>query len=107
MPTIDFFSVGITLEERIIKRLFDICVSSILLIILTPLYILVAVCIYATDSAGPIIYRNRRVGKNGELFDLYKFRYMYWKYCTKEAYSIEDDALDIEKKLISTSNTRT
>lgn len=57
------------------KPFFDILVSVFSLIILSPLLILIAFLIKAT-SPGPILYRAERVGKDNELFELYKFRSM-------------------------------
>jgi lipopolysaccharide/colanic/teichoic acid biosynthesis glycosyltransferase len=58
-----------------IKRLFDLVVSALALIVLSPLMVLVAVAI-KLDSPGPAIFIQRRVGKNGRIFDFYKFRSM-------------------------------
>lgn len=57
------------------KRLFDIFFSSIGLIILLPVFILIAILILF-DSRGGIFYKQVRVGKNGKDFYLYKFRSM-------------------------------
>lgn len=59
----------------IIKRLFDIGASSIGLILLSPILILIAICI-KLDSKGPVFFKQIRVGKNKELFKIYKFRTM-------------------------------
>ncbi|WP_417463518.1 TIGR03013 family XrtA/PEP-CTERM system glycosyltransferase [Kordiimonas sp.] len=61
--------------ERIGKRLLDISVSLLLLIITLPLMLIAAILVKAT-SRGPIFYRQQRVGLNGEYFDLLKFRSM-------------------------------
>ncbi|MBD2151097.1 exopolysaccharide biosynthesis polyprenyl glycosylphosphotransferase [Pseudanabaena sp. FACHB-1277] len=58
------------------KRLIDILVSMLLLIILLPLMLLVAVAI-KLDSPGEIIYSQLRNGRNGRVFKIYKFRSMY------------------------------
>lgn len=58
-----------------IKRLFDISVSAVLLIILMPLMTLLAILI-KLESAGNVIFRQQRVGRNGEIFSIYKFRSM-------------------------------
>jgi lipopolysaccharide/colanic/teichoic acid biosynthesis glycosyltransferase len=47
---------------RIFKRLFDIILSSIGLIFLTPLLLIIALCIKVEDPSGPIIFRNKRIG---------------------------------------------
>lgn len=62
--------------EFVIKRLFDITVSLIAMIILIPIYIIVAI-IVKTTSKGPIFYKQERIGKNGKPFYMYKFRSMY------------------------------
>lgn len=61
---------------RYMKRIMDIIISMILLLLLTPLFIVIAVVI-KLDSPGPIIFSHYRVGKNRKLFKLYKFRTMY------------------------------
>ena len=58
-----------------IKRGFDIIVSSLLLVVFSPLMCLVAVMIKGEDS-GPVFYRGARTGKNGRPFRIYKFRTM-------------------------------
>lgn len=58
-----------------IKRLVDILLSFISLAILSPLLVIVAVLV-ALDSKGGILYKQLRVGKDGEEFYLYKFRSM-------------------------------
>jgi len=57
------------------KRIFDIIVSSICLIILSPVLILTAISI-RLDSKGGIIYKSKRVGTGYNIFDFYKFRSM-------------------------------
>ena len=61
--------------ERLIKRLFDLVVSTVLLVIFAPLMGGLAVLI-KLDSAGPIFFRQQRVGEGGRLFWMYKFRSM-------------------------------
>lgn len=60
---------------EILKRLLDVLVSSMLLILFSPVLLIVAVAI-KLDSPGPAIFVQRRVGKNGRIFDFYKFRSM-------------------------------
>lgn len=57
------------------KRIMDLVLSFILLILLAPLMALIALAI-KLDSAGPVLYVQRRVGLNGRVFDFYKFRSM-------------------------------
>jgi len=60
----------------VLKRLFDIVFSSIMLILLLPAFILISLFVKIT-SPGPVLYIDKRVGQNGELFDFPKFRSMY------------------------------
>jgi lipopolysaccharide/colanic/teichoic acid biosynthesis glycosyltransferase len=59
----------------LIKRLFDIVMSIVLLIILIPVFLIVSICIKA-DSKGPVFYRQERVTQYGKLFKIFKFRTM-------------------------------
>ena len=58
-----------------VKRIFDIFVSFITLIILSPLMILLAFLV-KVSSKGPVFYKHKRVGKHGKYFNLIKFRSM-------------------------------
>lgn len=58
-----------------LKRATDFAMASTLAIAFAPLMAVIALAI-KLDSSGPIIFTQRRVGKNGELFDIYKFRTM-------------------------------
>lgn len=57
------------------KRLFDIIISGLGLLCLSPLFLFVAVWI-KLDSAGPVFYRQSRVGRGGKDFRIFKFRSM-------------------------------
>ena len=61
--------------ERYIKRALDVIISLFSLIILSPLMLLIAVLI-KLDSKGPVIFKQKRFGKNKEFFEIYKFRTM-------------------------------
>lgn len=60
---------------RILKRSLDLCVVVPALLLLLPLFGVVALCIYLHDR-GPVIYRQKRVGARGREFDFPKFRSM-------------------------------
>jgi lipopolysaccharide/colanic/teichoic acid biosynthesis glycosyltransferase len=62
-------------RNRIIKRLFDLGIAVPLLIVVLPLFLLIAVAI-KIDSRGPIFFRQKRVGRGNALFDVFKFRSM-------------------------------
>jgi len=58
-----------------VKRLVDILLSSVALIVLSPLFAVVAILI-KLDSPGPVFYRGVRIGRYGRPFRIYKFRTM-------------------------------
>ena len=58
------------------KRIADVVVALTMLVVLAPLCAIIALLI-KLDSKGPVIFVQKRVGRNGELFDLYKFRTMF------------------------------
>lgn len=68
---------GVCAKERHFfwKRLFDIVFSSLVLLFLSPLFLLIALLVYV-DSRGPIFYSQPRVGRGGRVFPCYKFRSM-------------------------------
>lgn len=59
-----------------LKRVIDIFISIIVILILLPLWVLIGIFI-AVDSKGPIVYLHKRVGKGGKEFNCLKFRSMY------------------------------
>ena len=62
--------------ELCIKRAFDIVVSLTMLIVLSPIYLLIALLVYSS-SKGPIFYKQERIGLHGIPFHIIKFRTMY------------------------------
>lgn len=64
-----------TPEYLLIKRLFDVTVSAIALIVLSPVMLITALTVKLTDG-GPVFYKQRRLTKNGKEFDVLKFRSM-------------------------------
>ena len=61
--------------ERSIKRALDIIISLISLVVLSPVLLLIAVLI-KLESKGPVIFKQKRFGKNKEFFEILKFRTM-------------------------------
>ncbi|MEM7273237.1 MAG: sugar transferase [Actinomycetota bacterium] len=57
------------------KRLFDVSVTSMVLLVAAPLMLILAIVIKAT-SDGPVLFRQERVGRDGDPFDVFKFRSM-------------------------------
>lgn len=60
---------------EVVKRLIDIVCSFLGLLMLSPLFIIIAIIIKST-SKGPIFFSQKRIGKKGKEFDMYKFRSM-------------------------------
>jgi undecaprenyl-phosphate galactose phosphotransferase len=60
---------------RALKRLFDLLASAVLLLLLSPLFLLISILI-KLDSEGPVFFSQVRVGRNGRKFRMWKFRTM-------------------------------
>lgn len=60
---------------RFVKRSFDFFVSLLMLIVLSPIFLIIAIAIKC-DSKGGVIFKQKRMGKNGKNFSCYKFRSM-------------------------------
>ena len=75
-PTINIWGENQSIIDIQIKRFFDIIVSILILIFLSPLLILICLSI-AITSKGPIIFYQNRSGINGKPFRIFKFRSMY------------------------------
>jgi O-antigen biosynthesis protein WbqP len=61
--------------RRFLKRLLDILLSSIVLVLASPMMFLIAIAIYLEDR-GSIIFRQKRIGRGGSVFEVLKFRSM-------------------------------
>ncbi len=87
--------------RKVIKKLFDLILALILVILLSPLMIIIAIMI-KIDSKGPVIFKQIRSGKNNKNFTLYKFRSMT---CNNNLYdtSVEDQVTKIGRILRKTS----
>jgi exopolysaccharide biosynthesis polyprenyl glycosylphosphotransferase len=62
--------------QQLIKRVIDVFISIVSLILLTPLYLVLALLV-KFSSEGPIFFRQERIGKNGKPFQIIKYRTMY------------------------------
>ena len=77
LTTLPFPGRLVTLDvDAKLKRLMDIVLAMIAMLLLLPLFLIVAVAIKLT-SRGPLLFRQVRVGENGKPFDIWKFRSMY------------------------------
>lgn len=65
---------------RVVKRIFDVVLSLVGVIILSPVYILIALLQKMYEPTAPIIYKHRRVTRFGTEFNTLKFRSMSWKW---------------------------
>jgi len=79
LPLVEVMGAPIYGANEAIKRLIDILVSSVTLLLFLPLILLIMFLI-RLESRGPVLFKQERVGKDGKIFSLYKFRSM-----TKEA----------------------
>ncbi len=68
-PAIDGFN-------RLLKRAMDIVLASLLILLLWPLMLVIAIAIKITSPNGPVLFKQPRVGENGRIFKMYKFRTM-------------------------------
>ena len=68
--------VSIVNGAYLVKRLFDMVVSAVLLVLLLPVFLAVAIAIRLEDP-GPVLFKQTRVGRWGSLFTMWKFRSMY------------------------------
>lgn len=64
------------LQQRATKRCFDLAFAIPVLVVVAPVLILVAIAI-KIDSRGPVLFRQRRVGRGNAFFDIFKFRSMH------------------------------
>lgn len=81
------------LAYRIIKRTFDIVASILGLIILAPLFVVVAILIKREDG-GPVIFTQERTGYNNKPFKMYKFRTMCENAAEMHKFLLEQNELD-------------
>ena len=75
LPMINLRDPALNDVQRLVKRIFDLTISGFLIVILAIPMSLITLLI-KLDSDGPIFFRQQRVGENGRLFPMYKFRSM-------------------------------
>ena len=75
-PFIMLRRVALRWQQLVLKRLLDIVVSAIALVVFSPLMLLVAAAV-RLESKGPVFFRQRRVCRHGRMFGCLKFRSMY------------------------------
>ena len=77
--------------NRLVKRIFDLLVSGASLLVAALPMAVIAACI-RLDSPGPVLFRQQRVGENGRLFDMLKFRTMVADAESRQALVVRQDA---------------
>lgn len=87
------YSKGLTLEQRVIKRIMDLAISVIALIITSPIMLITAILI-KIDDGGKIIFKQNRATRDGKIFSVYKFRTMREDV---ENYSATEDDVRVTK----------
>ncbi len=75
MPMVGLRVPALSDEDRLYKRIFDVIVSSVLLVVLSPILAIIALLIML-DSKGPAFWYADRIGENGKPFKMIKFRSM-------------------------------
>lgn len=68
-------NMGLSAEQRFIKRAMDLVISSVAIVVFSPLMLLIALCVKVYDG-GPVFYRQERLTFMGKTFMIYKFRSM-------------------------------
>jgi exopolysaccharide biosynthesis polyprenyl glycosylphosphotransferase len=76
LPLIGLAPMRLSRSSRLLKRSFDIVAAALGLLVLTPLFLVVALAI-RLDSRGPVLYRHDRRGRGGSTFRMAKFRTMH------------------------------
>jgi exopolysaccharide biosynthesis polyprenyl glycosylphosphotransferase len=82
LPVVAVHQTALIGWGRIVKRLFDFLLTAVLLIILSPVFLLVAIAVKLVDPTGPVFFRQVRLTRFNREFKVYKFRSMKQKYCT-------------------------
>ena len=75
IPLIGLREASLPGSGQMIKRVLDVAIASIAVVVLSPLMLLIAIAI-KIESPGPVIHKQTRIGRWGKPFDFYKFRSM-------------------------------
>ena len=94
IPFLTFEKSDISMQWRIVKRIFDVFFSVTLMVLLSPVFIGIGIAVLLT-SGWPIFYSQTRIGKHGKPFKIYKFRSM-----------VKDADKMVEVQLSTNSSTR-
>ncbi len=83
LPFIDVVDKPLADWDAVTKRVFDLVIGSLALVVLSPIMIGAAIAVKAT-SKGPVFFRQKRFGFNNEVISVWKFRSMYTDQCDHE-----------------------
>ena len=75
VPVVGLMVAPFTGINGFIKRVSDIVLSTLILLLISPILLVLSICVKAS-SPGPVIFRQRRTGLDGEIIEVYKFRSM-------------------------------
>ena len=75
IPMLDLRAPALNEYQRLSKRFFDLIVGTIWFVLFSPIMAIISIAI-KLDSEGPIVYKSQRLGENGQIFWMYKFRSM-------------------------------
>jgi exopolysaccharide biosynthesis polyprenyl glycosylphosphotransferase len=81
LPVITVHHTALFGWGRVVKRICDILIGGILLLLTSPIWIIIAVAVKINDPTGPVFYRTKRLTRFGTSITILKFRSMYQKYC--------------------------
>lgn len=81
LPVVAVHQTALIGWGRIVKRLFDLCASFVLIVLFSPVLILVGLLVKIFDPKGPILFKQTRLTRFNREFSCYKFRSMKQKYC--------------------------
>ncbi len=90
---------GLTVEQRIMKRAMDLFVSTVGLIVTSPIMLACAIAIKAEDG-GSVFFKQKRATKDGKIFKVYKFRTMKEKNSINKSVTEDDDRITKVGKIL-------
>ncbi|HET6877629.1 MAG TPA: sugar transferase [Jatrophihabitans sp.] len=82
IPVLDVRLTSLDGWAAVVKRIFDFAVTSLLVVLLLPLFAAVALAVKLREPTAPLLYRQERVGRRGKTIRILKFRSMLWEYST-------------------------
>ena len=92
IPMINLRDPALNDYQRLVKRMFDLVAGTFITLLALPPMVVVALAI-KLDSPGPVIFRQKRVGENGRLFDMFKFRSM-----VINAESLQEQVMQVDEE---------